>query len=142
MKGDMIPDPHHISRYCGGSTVQEDGRVGPSAFILRTQDEYLSVNWLENLDPEKRDKQLQELRSIFKNTLNVRATAKIAVLNVGRMRTHVRDLTEDKRDLQVKHEPIINDDDSHCGIYNLRDNNELIAELISQSIIEEYGAIE
>jgi len=42
-----IEDEHHVCRYCKPSSMGEDGLPLTSAFTLRTNEEYLSVNWLE-----------------------------------------------------------------------------------------------
>lgn len=49
MKGDTVPDEHHITRLCGGSHVREDGTIAATAFKPRQGEAYLSVNWLEML---------------------------------------------------------------------------------------------
>ena len=48
MKGEAIPDSDHVGRYCGARTV-DNGEISAAAFMLRNTEEYLSVNWLEEL---------------------------------------------------------------------------------------------
>ncbi len=50
-------------------------------------------------------------------------------------------LTEspDGRNLEVLHDPLMNDP-SHSGIYNLKQDDELIAELILETVRESYSA--
>jgi hypothetical protein len=48
MKDQPIPDTDHVARYCKASTV-EDGEISAAAFMLREDERYLSVNWLEEL---------------------------------------------------------------------------------------------
>lgn len=82
MKGDRIPDVDHIARYCGGATVHEDGSIDGVAFRLRGGETFLSVNWLEYLDPADRNRQLTELRRVFLDkNFSLRKTARFTVLN-------------------------------------------------------------
>ena len=46
MRDDPIPDENHVSRYCPPSRV-EDGMPLASAFALKPNEQFLSVNWLE-----------------------------------------------------------------------------------------------
>ncbi len=120
MKGISVPDREHIARYCGGANVHEDGSIDGAAFRLRQRqdkswEEYLSVNWLEYLDPADRAEQLIKLRATFHGKgFDLRPSARFAVLKAGDLRNHVRQESPDKRDLKVLHKPQPNDP-SHCG---------------------------
>ena len=138
MKGDKIPDQNHIARYCK-STQVSDGQILATAFMLRTGEERLSVNWLEFLNCSSRESEITEIRNIYSSKLNVGARAKIAVLNVGEVRQKVLTESPDGRNLEVIHDPLI-DDPSHSGIYNLKQDGELIAELILETVREAYSA--
>ena len=138
MKGDRIPDSHHIGRYCKPSTIA-DGQIQATAFMLRRDEESLSVNWLEFLNCTNREKEVVELRKIYSSKLSVGARAKIAILNVGEVREKVLTESPDRRNLEVLHNPT-EDDPSHSGIYNLREDDELIAELILETVKETYSA--
>ena len=139
MKGDIIPDKDHISRYCAPKTIREDGKIGASAFILRESEESLSVNWLEYLNCSSRESEIAEIRRVYSLKLDVRAKAKLAVLNVGEMSNKVKNESPDRRSLYVLHEKD-NNDPSHSGIYNLKPDNESIANLIFKTILESYSA--
>ena len=104
MKGDLIPDKDHISRYCAPKTIREDGKIGASAFILRESEESLSVNWLEYLNCSSRESEIAEIRRVYSLKLDVRAKAKLAVLNVGEMSNKVKNESPDRRSLYVLHE--------------------------------------
>ena len=138
MKGDKIPDQHHISRYCK-STHTSDGQIQATAFMLRLGEERLSVNCLELLNCSSREGEIVQLRTIYASKLSVGARAIIAILNVGEVRNHVLTESPDRRNLEVLHDPQ-SGDPSHSGIYNLRGNDELIAELILETIRETYNA--
>jgi hypothetical protein len=138
MKGDKIPDDDNIARYCRPTQVA-DGQIQATAFMLRAGEENLSVNWLEFLNCSSREIEIGELRGIYAAKLSVGARAKIAVLNVGEVREKVVTESLDKRELDVLHDPLV-DDPSHSGIYNLKQDDELIAELILEVVCEAYSA--
>ena len=144
MKGDKIPNQHHITRYCQPKCIL-DGQIQPGAFKLRAGEENLSVNWLEFLNCSSRESEIAEIQNIYSTKLNVGARAKIAVLNVGEVRQKVLTESPDRRKLEVLHAPIENDpsrknDPSHSEISNLKQDDELIAELILELVRETYSA--
>jgi hypothetical protein len=138
MKGDKIPDQNHIARFCRPMQVA-DRQIQATAFMLRVGEESLSVNWLEFLNCSSRKSEIAELRKIYSSKLKVGSHAKIAVLNVGGVREKVLTESPDRRNLEVLHNPEL-DDPSHSGIYNLRQDDELIAELILETVHETYPA--
>lgn len=138
MKGDKIPDSDHIGRYCKPSAV-DNGQIQATAFMLRGDEESLSVNWLEFLNCSNREQEVAELRKIYTSKLSLGARAKIAILNVGEVRKKVFTESLDRRNLEVIHDPLI-DDPSHSGIYNLKHDDELIAELVLETVKETYSA--
>lgn len=139
MKGDIIAESEHVARFCSPKTVS-DGVVQPAAFMLRHDEEELSVNWLEFLQLPDRSDQIQQLKAIFSTKgFGIGANARFAVLNVGRIVETVRRDSEDFRELTVTHQPEINDE-SHAEIVGLRENDEAIAELVAQLVEESYPA--
>ena len=141
MKGDPIPDQHPIARLCN-PTHTEDGFILASVFMLRASEENLSVNWLEFLNCTSRGAKIAELRNVYSTKFKtIGARAQIAVMNVGEVREKVVKESPDRRNLNVLHNPEPNDP-SHSGIYNLKHDDEMIAELIRESILEGYSARE
>lgn len=143
MKGDIVPDTDHITRFCRPKQVDENGQIQGSAFILREVDEGLSVNWLEKLNCSNRGDEIVEIRNVYYSTFNsIGARARLAVLNVGGVRNKVRSGTMDNRNLEVVHTPIVDTDetDTHSEIHNMRPDHELIAELILEAVLETYPA--
>jgi len=139
MKGDKIPDQYHITRYCQPKYIL-DGQIQPGAFKLRAGEESLSVDWLEFLNCSSRESEITKIRNIYSTRFrSVGASAKIAVLNVGEVRQKVLTESPDGRNLVIIHYPLI-DDPSHSGIDNLKQNDELIAELILETVREAYSA--
>jgi len=142
MTGRIIND-HHVSRYCGGSHVTEDGRVSGTAFLPRGDETYLSVNWLEYFRTPDRQEQIEKVREILSQKLRIGSTAKIAVLNVGETKNTVMTATNGQIRIFVEHKPEP-DDPSHAGICGLpledRLQLKLVAELMAQTIKEIYPA--
>jgi hypothetical protein len=139
MKGQAIPGSDHVGRYCKASTV-ENGEISAAAFMMRETEEYLSVNWLEVLKSPSRASQIRDLQELYTKKLKVGATARIAILNVGTLRSKVERESPDSRLLRVLHEPEEPDDPSHAGIYEIPHDDEIIAELIAQVVLEKYPA--
>lgn len=138
MKGDTIPDNDHIARLCLPKHV-DDEQIQATAFQLRPNEDILSVNWLEFLNCSSRESQIDEIRKTYMSKLDVKPRAKIAVLNVGEVRKKVLTESSDDRNLEVLHDPLRNDP-SHSGIYNLKQDDELIAELILETVRDSYSA--
>lgn len=139
MEGDKIPEKDNIARFCAPKTAP-DGEIQAPAFMLRAGEENLSVNWLEYLNCSNRDSEIVEIQKVYSAKLKVGAKAKIVVLNVGEVCEKVKTESPDKRNLDVLHNPEDEVDPSHSGIYNMRPDHELIAELIRQTIRETYPA--
>lgn len=135
MRGDPLPDQDHISRYCRPKTLQEDGQPSRTSFMLRPNEELLSVNWLEYFDLRDRQVQITQVRQVIRLTLQ--ATAKIAVLNVGGILDRVHRNSD--RVLAVLHEPEL-DDPSHSGIHGYRHEDDLVADLVAEEVRETYPA--
>ena len=139
MKGDLLPEQNHISRYCSAIHCTEEGQVTGTAFQIRQSEDYLSVNWLEFLQLNDRQEEISEIRKILGSKLTLRAKAKIAVLNIGETTNFVRSQSPDARNLRFLHEPEENDS-SHSGIYGYSYDEKLIAFLIAEVIQETYPA--
>ena len=107
--------------------------------MLRSDEAYLSVDWLELLHPTSRGTQIGNLRAALPKRLRVRNSAKIAVHQISSMCDYVSSNTGDKRQLEVLHHPY-DDDRSHSGIHNLRNEDSLIADLIADIVQEFHSA--
>lgn len=140
MRGDPIPDKDHIARYCTPSRV-DNGKIQATAFWLRPDEEYLSVNWLEYLACSNRKNELAELRNAYSKNLNISPNGRIAALNVGKVRQTVLTGTTDGRNLSVISLQEDNDP-SHSGIFNLPHDasKQFIGELIVSAISNVYPA--
>ena len=142
MKDEPICRDHHVSRYCGGSSLL-NGEVTGVSFFLRDDDEYLSVNCLDLLKLGDRDIEIEEVKRVLGTKLNIGRTAILAVLNVGDTQDHVRQNSQDGRYLRFLHrpdEPPDKPDPSHSGIFDTKEDEQLIAELIAETVLETFAA--
>jgi len=138
MRGDRLPDKDHISRYCKFKSLVNDQPSGAS-FMLRTDDEFLSVNWLEYFGLKDCQEQMSQVRQNIR--LNLAPRAKFAVLNVGNVINYVRENGPDNRVLSVFHEPE-EDDPSHSGIHGYGFEDDWVADLIAEVVQETHPAKE
>ena len=138
MKAETIPDQNHIARFCRPMQIDE-GQIQAAAFMLRANEKSLSVNWLEFLNCSSRESEITKIQTIYSETFTVGARAKIAILNVGEVRKKVLAESPDGRNLEALHDPLMNDP-SHSVIYNLKQDDELIAELILETVRDSYSA--
>jgi hypothetical protein len=147
MKGDLLPPTDHITRLCQPATAP-NGKIQATAFMLKHGEESLSVNWLEYLKCSSRENEINEIRRLYAAKFSrVGAGARIAVLNVGGVCQEIRENSDDGRVLRITHDPEDEisgfskiPDLSHSGIYNLRDEEDFIAELICGCILEHHTA--
>lgn len=138
MSGDPLPDEDHISRYCKFKSLVNDQPSGAS-FMLRPDDEFLSVNWLEYFGLTDCREQMSQVRQNIR--LNLAPMAKFAVLNVGNVINYVRENGPDNRVLSVLHEPE-EDDPSHSGIHGYGFEDDWVADLIAEVVQEIHPARE
>ena len=138
MKGETIPGQDHIVRLCQPKHIDEE-LIQASAFMLREDEESLSVNCLELLNCFSRESEITEIRTIISRKLHIGVRARLAVLNVGETRNKVLTESLDGRNIEVLHDPSTHDP-SHSGIYNLKQDDELIAELILETIQKSCSA--
>ena len=138
MNKNLIPDDNHVARFCFKKHVV-NGQIQSSAFLLRKIDEYLSVNWLEKLNCNIRKDEIEKIRSVYSLKFTRPGSRdKIVVLNIGKTRQHVLNESDDNRNLEFIH---LNSksDLSYSGIFNLRQDDEFIAELIRETILESHS---
>jgi hypothetical protein len=142
MRGQKLPDQDHISRLCPPKTAP-NGVITAAAFLLKLEEESLSVNWLEVLNCSCREDEIKEIRQIYSRKFRrVAKASRIAVLNVGTMCNTVFEQSSDNRRIVVHHQPEPPIDPSHSEVFNLREDNELIAEVILRTILENHPVSE
>ena len=143
MKGDQIPKTDTVSRYCSASRISESGRPLMTAFQLSNSDlarnnPHLSVNWLEYFSNRSKEVQIDEIKRIFARKMNVRATAKFALINVSKIHENVAEV---RQAVRVLHWPDIeNKDDSHAGIFDVEADPDVIAQALSRINCEMVAA--
>ena len=102
-----------------------DDRILPDAFLLRSGEEYLSVNWLESFGPLSRDDAVERVRERLTATgFSLRRNGRLAVLGVEAV--HQAGQALDGFALRIEHLPTARDD-SHCGIRGYTEADEMIA---------------
>ena len=116
MTGDPLPDDDHVARYCKPSSVDEQGMPMASAFQLRSGEQYLSVNWLEQGGTRDAEEAMHRCR--------LRGNGRFAVLNVGVAKTTVRHALG--HSLSIDHIPH-DDDQSHAGIHGYASDDLAVA---------------
>ena len=134
MNGDRLPDQDHISRYCAPKTAP-DGQPTGASFMLRREEEFLSINWMEHFGDIGREAQLTEIRKHI--ALSLAASGRFAVLNVGE--TIAQDQRNSEWKLAVLHEPTP-DDPSHSGVHGYGHEDDLVADLIAEVVLKTYPA--
>ena len=132
-----IEDSFDCARLTKASQILEDGNVDGAAFALRQGERYLSWNCLSLL-PGDRQSQFDALRAILAGKLNVRKSSRLSVVNVG----HTKRLAKQHADanLEFRHMPE-EDDPTHCGMYGLEMNDEVVQDLIAESVSDIVQAV-
>lgn len=132
-----ILDKFDCARLVKATQKRDDGGIDGTAFAVRQGERYLSLNCLD-LICGGHDTRIEHLREILRSKLNIRKTSLLAILNVGKTKEAVKE----QATLAFLHKPEP-DDKTHCGLYGLEYNDELVQDLIAQSVIEvtsAYGA--
>ena len=151
-KGDIVPDTHTISRYCGFGNLTEEGRPMMAAFQLGETDykpgesPHVSANWLEYLQGTGKAGQIDNVRRILAQKFKkVGATAKLALLRVNDIH---RKMKEVEHTVHVLHWPMAGvgprgnayNDESHAGIFGVESDPDVIALALSQVACETVPA--
>ena len=136
-----VPDSDHVARYCLPLRI-DHGELQASAFLLRRgkNEKDLSVNWMEALYPSKRAEQIRLLQEVFSRKMRrIPAGAEFAVLYVGGLRRQVADGCPECPPLEVLHVPEP-DDPSHAEIFGIERDDQLVAELLLEAVLNRYPA--
>ena len=138
MQGDGINYKHTVTRLCGRTKVSADGsRTLTAAWQLRSSDRasptpHLSVNWLEFFSGRERSAQIEAIRSVLAGKLNVKAQACLALVPVGEIH---RVVNEAGKGVRVLHWPDVHfeyADMSHAGIFDVEQDEDVIAQALSR----------
>ncbi len=109
--------------------------------MLRPDELYLSVNWLECTGATSRTQQLAVVRHhLTQKGLRLQPKGRLALLHLQTVVDHVQSNTPDTRRLTAHHEPIPPHDPSHSGIYGYTADDHLIADLIAEAVLEVHHA--
>lgn len=89
MKKTSIPDEDHVVRQCSFTRWQND-EASLDAYLLRKDEQYLSVDWLERSGKPELAGQLDAVvQQLYKRRRDVRATHRLARLNVGSSKSSI-----------------------------------------------------
>lgn len=150
-KGDLIPHDNHVLRHVGKSKVEQDGRVNGAAFMLRSCEEGLSVQWRQAAGDGSVADQLQAILRVLSARRKVRKTDYLVELPVGQTRARVlesaRQLTLEV-ELRFEHHPIEQDefgpeDPFHSEIRGIPELEEGVAmalgDIIAECVSSQYS---
>lgn len=102
------------------------------------------VNWLEFLGLSDRVAEIAEVRRVLASKRKIGGTARLAVLDMGQLRSTVRNNSQDTCELSVKHEPETDPthpaDLSHSGIHGVPPDDNTVPELLARIVLEAHRA--
>ena len=145
MTGQYLTDTDNVVRYVNRRSQRTDGSVDGSAFLLRENEQGLSVNWLDYFASLTKLQQLDEVRPLVRLTL--RRSGRFAELNVGQTLNRISGRLSSAR---FVHRPLPADgkykaDPSHSQIEGLppgdTDEAELIGDMIAECVTEIHSAV-
>jgi hypothetical protein len=130
-----ILDNHHFARHVGGSKI--DGEtVDGSAFRVRSivDADGLSGNWPEYFKGKSLEGALIEIRKAYAaKGRTIGATSKFAILSIGGTRDSVR--KKAGRSIDFVDTPDLPLDPSHASITGYNPDDDIIADIIAQTVI-------
>ncbi len=125
-----IDENQHVSRYCKPLCVDPSGLPLGCAFELRSNEEYLSVNWLGFYNESDLYKSLDCVRKVFqKKGFSTAKSGRYVVLQVSKIKSLLSILSS--KECRVEHLPSQNDP-SHAGIFGYSESDKTIALRISE----------
>lgn len=127
MSGVEIEEEHHISRYCKPSVI-DNGLPATEAFLLRSGEEYLSVNWLEYFGMPDLAQAINCVRQVFLDKgYDIKVGGRFVSLQVNKVKKVISGYSH--LSVRIIHKPS-KDDPSHCGVFGFSGHastDELIA---------------
>lgn len=135
MSLNSLPDESHVVRYASPRFV-DDGIVEGGAFIRRSHEPTISLNWLEAFGGLSKDQQLHRIRQLTR--IEMRENGRLAELNVGQTRAHMGSQLEgfDFITSPLAATPDHPADPSHAEIVGLPSLGSPEAELLGDMIAE------
>ena len=144
MTQNTLPDISILLRYVRSRMILDNGRPDGSAFILGSDEQELSVNWLDYFTGKPKAEQVQRVREVIQ--LNLGKKDRLAECNVGAVKQTgaLRNHT-----LNLIHSPSLplgeyGPDPSHALVYGLppTDDDEaaLVGDMIALCVTEMHPA--
>lgn len=141
MPGPKIPETDHVTLLCGATKCDDKGRPQGSAFFVKPDHSYLSVNWLEFTRAQSRAEQLACVRKYLKDKgMTLGAKAWLPVLHLQSSFDLVASEWKGGPRLSAHHESERPHDLSHAGIYGYRPEDAMVADLLALSVAEIHPA--
>lgn len=138
-----LSDESCVVRYVRPGLVRDDGSVDGGAFRLRSNEDGLSVNWLEYFEEQTRADQLKRIRRLLRITPS--RNGLFVELNVGRTKRKIHSYAElsfERRPLEAEGDYL--EDPSHCEILGLPKDSPraaLVADMIAEIVTEKHQAV-
>ena len=147
MTSPELSDYHNVVRYVGFTGILDNGRVDGSQFRRRSDEEGLSVNWLEYFGSLTKEQQIHEIRQIIHRTRGRKAV--FAEINVGEVQRYLAETLTAIRFVNTPAEPncrFPQPDPTHCDILGLPpaesgDAALLIGDMIAKRVKTLYPAV-
>ena len=123
---ETLSDHHNVARHCPKQRVSEiTGLPKVAAFKLKSDESYLSVNWLEYFHEHNFDIALIGVRcAMTKKRRNIGEESYFAILNVGNVRNAISRIQKCVPQITREATKL---DKSHAGIYVRREKAMMIA---------------
>lgn len=138
-RGDRIPPSDHVVRLCKFTHLDEEtGLPTGNAFYPKSDEEHLSVNWLEYFQLDDEAEAVGKIRECFINKdYSLGGQAKFSVLNIGELEECANAFAA----LKVLHWPIDAgqsepEDPSHSGVFGYPDElhtRQLVGDIIAET---------
>ena len=123
-------DESHVARYCTFSRL-EDGHPLPAAFSIRSDEDFLSSNWIEYFDMTDLENGMKKVREEFQKHHSITKKGRFVVLNVG----------DTKKTIKIEHgtelwiEDLQEEDyPSHAGIWFPQEDNLVISTMLCEMV--------
>ena len=123
---------HNIARYCSPRRLDEDGIPLEGAFLLRSEELYLSTNWLEYFHAADRPFQIECVKqSLIAKGLRVSKNAALTVLNVGTTISGIMEELGLQARVTTLGEVM---DPSHTGVYGIAENRVKVVVVLARLV--------
>ena len=121
----------HVARHCSSTNINKDGTPQHGAFLIKKEEQFLSVSWVEYFGESSVDKNMIGVREIVGKHRKLKKSGRFAVISVEMARRIIMNKynkTLAFRDLQELHFP------SHSGIYGYGSQDMRVAHTLAEMV--------